>query len=207
MPVLEVPVVVPEARQDRGGLSAQEERIVDGALRCFARWGVAKTTLDDVAREAGYSRATVYRFFPGGKDGLLDAVASTEVTRALATIGARLEAADSLEDLVIGGMTTAARLIAAHKPLQYLLAYEPEVVLPRISFHEADAVLRTVSAFAAPYLSRYLAPDVDTHRAAEWLSRIVLSYVCSPSPAVDMQDEESVRRLVRAFVLPGLTIN
>ena len=199
MPVLEAPVTT--------GLSAQEERIVDGALRCFARWGVGKTTLDDIAREAGYSRATVYRFFPGGKDGLLDAVATTEVTRALATIGTRLDAADSLEDLVVGGMTTAARLIAEHKPLQYLLAHEPEVVLPRISFHEADAVLRTVSAFAAPYLERHLAPGIDAYRAAEWLSRIVLSYVCSPSPAVDMQDEVSVRHLVQGFVLPGLTSN
>jgi AcrR family transcriptional regulator len=196
--VIELPVV-------SSGLCAQEERIVDGALRCFARWGVGKTTLDDVAREAGYSRATVYRFFPGGKEGLLDTVASVEVTRAFAAIAARLEAATSLEDLVVGGMTTAARLIAEHKPLQYLMTYEPEVVLPRISFHEADAVLRTISAFAAPYLERHLASHVDPYRAAEWLSRIVLSYVCSPSPAVDLQDEESVRSLVQAFVLPGLT--
>lgn len=186
-------------------LGAHEQRIVDAALRCFGRWGVAKTSLDDVAREAGCSRATVYRSVPGGKDGLVDMVAAAEVTRAFAVIGARLDAASSLEELVVEGMTTAARLLAGHRPLQYLLHHEPEVVLPRISFHEADAVLRTVSGFVAPYLERYLGADVDLHRAAEWLTRIVLSYVCSPSPAVDMQDAESVRRLAQAFVLPGLT--
>ena len=186
-------------------LGAQEERIVDAALRCVARWGVAKTSLDDVAREAGYSRATVYRFFPGGKDGLLEAIATAEIGRAFSTIGARLEHATSLEDLIVGGMTTAAALITEHKPLQFLLANEPEIVLPRISFHEADAVLRTMSAFAAPYLARFLDSDVDPYRAAEWLARIVLSYVCSPSPAVDMQDEASVRSLVQSFVLPGLS--
>ena len=36
-----------------------ELRLVDAVLRCISRWGVAKTTLDDVAREAGCSRATV----------------------------------------------------------------------------------------------------------------------------------------------------
>ena len=194
MAVLEAPAAV--------ALSAQEERIVDAALRCFARWGVAKTTFDDVAREAGYSRATVYRFFPGGKDGLLDAVVEAEVARAFVVLGTRLAAATDLEDLLVGGMTTGARLIEGHKPLQFLLANEPEVVLPRISFHEADHVLRRVSAFAAPYIERWV--DVDPHRAAEWVARIVLSYVCSPSPTVDMTDEASVRSLVQAFVLPGL---
>lgn len=197
MPVLEAPVAPL--------LGVQEERIVDAALRCFARWGVAKTTLDDIAREAGYSRATVYRFFPGGKDGLIDGVVSAEVARAFVVIGARLDAATDLEDLLVGGMTTAGRIIAEHRPLQYLLAHEPEVVLPRISFHEADNVLRVVSAFAAPYLARWVDPGIDALRAAEWLARIVLSYTCCPSASVDMSSEASVQKLVRAFVLPGLT--
>lgn len=197
MPVLEAPLAPT--------LGAQEERIVDAALRCVARWGLAKTSLDDVAREAGYSRATVYRFFPGGKDGLLDVVACVEVGRAFATIAERLDVATDLEDLLVGGMTTAARLISEHRALQYLLANEPEVVLPRISFHQADPVLRNVSAFAAPYLARWVAPHVDAARAAEWVARIVLSYSYCPSTTVDLGDEESVRKLVRTFVLPGLS--
>ncbi|MDQ3757030.1 MAG: TetR/AcrR family transcriptional regulator, partial [Actinomycetota bacterium] len=56
-----------------------EQRVREAALRCIARWGMAKTTLDDVAREAGISRATVYRLFPGGKDGLMEAVARAEI--------------------------------------------------------------------------------------------------------------------------------
>jgi AcrR family transcriptional regulator len=52
-------------------------RIVDGALRCLARQGVAKSTVDDIARQAGLSRATVYRTFPRGKDDILAAVVET----------------------------------------------------------------------------------------------------------------------------------
>ena len=39
--------------------------VLDAAVTCIARVGSQKTTLDDVARTAGCSRATVYRFFPG----------------------------------------------------------------------------------------------------------------------------------------------
>src|SRR6266851_644407 len=69
-------------------------RMVDATLRCIARWGVAKTTLDDVAREAGCSRATVYRLFPGGKDGLLDAVARTETERFFACLADGIDLSD-----------------------------------------------------------------------------------------------------------------
>jgi AcrR family transcriptional regulator len=198
VPVLEAPAALEPS------LGAQEQRIVDAALRCFARWGVGKTTLDDVSREAGCSRATVYRSFPGGKDGLVDAVVGAEVGRFFTALAQRLEAAADLEDLIVGGMALTAAWFTEHRALQYLLAHEPETILPRISFHQADDVLRTASAFTAPYLRRWLPAHLDALRAGEWLARIVLSYLCSPSPSVDMRDEASVRRLVQAFVLPGL---
>ena len=47
----------------------------------------------------------------------------------------------------------------------------------------------------------------EAPRVAEWLARIVLSYTLSPAPECDVCDEESVRRLVRTFVLPGLVSN
>src|SRR5271169_1891586 len=75
----------------------QRVRLADAALRCIARQGIAKTTLDDVAREAGCSRATVYRVFPGGKDGLMSAVADTEVARFFSALALRMGAASDLE--------------------------------------------------------------------------------------------------------------
>src|SRR3546814_9749490 len=44
------------------------DRLIDAAETCFTRFGVAKTTLEDIATEAGVSRATVYRYFEGGRD-------------------------------------------------------------------------------------------------------------------------------------------
>jgi AcrR family transcriptional regulator len=186
--------------------AAQEQRVIDAVLRCIARWGVAKTTLDDIARDAGLSRATVYRLFPGGKDALLEAVANSEVNRFLRTIAARLDEADDLEELLVAGITEAGAHLTTHAALQYLLLHEPETVLPRIAFNAMDTVLRAVSAFATPYLSRYI-PAEEAPRAAEWIGRIVISYVSCPADGVDLANEQSVRRLVRAFVLPGLSSN
>lgn len=181
-----------------------EERVLDAALRCIARWGMAKTTLDDVAREAGISRATVYRLFPGGKDGLMDAVARGETTRFFAAVAARMAEADTLEDTLVGGMAEAGRRIVGHSALQFLMAHEPEAVLPRLAFAKLDEVLAAAARVSAPYLGRWLDDDTAL-RASEWAARLVLSYACTPGEShVDIADEASVRRLVRSFVLPGL---
>jgi len=178
-------------------------RVIDATLRCIARWGLAKTTLDDVAREAGYSRATVYRMFQGGKDGLVQTVAAVELRRFFGGLTRRMEEAQSLEDLLVNGMTEAARRVAGHDALQFLLAHEVGAVLPHIAFGKKASVLDAAASLAGPYLERWL-PSDEAGRAAEWVTRVLISYVACPAAGVDMTEEESVRRLVRTFVLPGL---
>src|SRR5262245_38300508 len=47
-----------------GSASAEvREQIVKAARNCFVRYGTAKTSMADVARDAGVSRGTVYRYF------------------------------------------------------------------------------------------------------------------------------------------------
>ena len=184
-------------------LPPQEARLIDATLACMGRWGVAKTTLDDVARRAGCSRATVYRVFPGGKDSLLAATVRSEVLRFLATEAAALEGCEGLEDLLVTGMVTAARYLAGHEVLQCLLDNEPEVVLPLVAFTRMDAVYAVVRNFFAPYLAAHVGDD-EAPRVAEWAARLTLSFALCPSQAFDVCDEQSVRRLVRGYVLPGL---
>src|SRR5919106_315623 len=39
------------------------DQIVKAAHECFAHYGYAKTTVADLAREIGFSKAYIYRFF------------------------------------------------------------------------------------------------------------------------------------------------
>ncbi len=178
-------------------------RVIDGALACIARQGVAKTTLDDVARAAGCSRATVYRVFPRGKDGVLGAVVDTEVSRFFSALAVRMGEATDLEDVLVAGMTEAATRAIAHPALANLLAHEPEKVLSQLAFARMDEVLAVTCAFTTPFLGRWL-DQPESKRVAEWAARIVVSYLLCPAEGVDLTDDTDVRRLVRLFVLPGI---
>src|SRR5260370_26342499 len=74
-----------------------EPRAVAALLTCVARQGLRKTTLEDVAREAGCGRATLYRDF-ASKQALLSAAGQAEATRILDALRHAADTADTLED-------------------------------------------------------------------------------------------------------------
>jgi AcrR family transcriptional regulator len=183
--------------------SSTRVRIVDGALRCLARQGITKTTVDDIARGAGLSRATVYRTFPKGKEGILAAVVETEVARLFSSLAVVMGEATDLEDVLVAGMVESARRLRSHGALTYLLAHEPGAVLPYLTFRERDRVLLVAGDLAAPFFGRWLEPE-QASRAAEWAVRIVMAYCSNPSPHADLTHPADTRALVRTFVLPGI---
>ncbi|MGC8463601.1 MAG: TetR/AcrR family transcriptional regulator [Acidimicrobiales bacterium] len=187
----------------RSDKPSRRTSVVDGALACIARLGTAKTTIDDVARHAGVSRATVYRVFPGGKEELLAAVADTERARLFSALGARMGAADDLCDVLVAGIVEATTRIRDHAALAYLIEHEPGTVLGHLCFDDAERLLSTAATFAAPFLGRWMDED-ESLRVAEWLARIVLSYTVTPSDTVDLTREADARWLVETFVLPGI---
>jgi AcrR family transcriptional regulator len=208
---IDTPKAVRAAVRRRDGLrhlgaddrSSQRVRIVDAALRCLARQGLAKTTVDDIAREAGISRATLYRTFPGGKESVVGAVVDTEAARFFSAVAVAMGEAHDLEDVLVAGMVEAARRLSSHEALGFLLAHEPGTVLPHLAFGRMDGLLLSVGDMAAPFFARWLEPD-QAARAAEWAIRIVFSYLLCPDDDVDLTDPDSARYVARRFVLPGI---
>ncbi|MDN5754992.1 MAG: TetR/AcrR family transcriptional regulator [Flaviflexus sp.] len=52
--------------------TSRQKVILDAAVRCFARSGIAGTTMADIQRESGISIGGIYRYFPGKQDILLE---------------------------------------------------------------------------------------------------------------------------------------
>lgn len=184
---------------------ALDARILAATCRCVARWGVAKTTLDDIAREASCSRATIYRVFPGGKDVLLLAAWSAELAAFCDALRVELDAVPSLDEALVVALTQACRAIAGHEALQYLLAHEASAVLPYIAFDGLDPLLWWASEFAQPTLARFL-PAEAARDLGEWMARVIVSYGFEPVPELDLSDPAVARRFVQTFVLPGVHV-
>lgn len=183
-----------------------QERALDAAVELVARWGVAKTTLGDVAKTAGMSRATLYRTFPGGKDELFGLLAQREVARFLAVATDAADAADDLPTALADALHAAATHLAGHGAIRFVLDHEPELAVPVLGFGAMDHLLRLVSRAVAPHLVRFFASG-DIHGpgwAAEWCARLFLSALVNPTPAWDLADRAVCARLVDRYLAPAL---
>ncbi len=179
------------------------ERLLQATYDCVARWGLAKTTIEDAAREAGVSRATVYRYFPGGRDELISAVVGWEFARFFLRLYQEVSDAESLEEVMERGLVFAHRALVEHEVLQRILVTEPEILLPRLTI-EADQTHTLVAGFLVPYLVRHgMAEGTELDTAADFLARMVLSYIASPG-RWDLNDPEQVALLVRSELLAGI---
>jgi AcrR family transcriptional regulator len=200
MPLPIATVEAPSLLQTSSG--GIEDRAVRATLDCVARHGLAKTTFDDVAREAGCARATLYRYF-GGKRQLVRITVLREAARIAASVRGAADAESTFEDAVVAMVERAAQELRDHEALQFLLAFEPELVLPHVTFDAGNRFLVGAGSAVAPALERFLPPE-RADRAGEWLARVVLTHAVSPTSPIDLTDEVAARALVRELVLPGL---
>jgi AcrR family transcriptional regulator len=183
--------------------SDPRQRIIEATYACVARFGLSKTTVEDAAREAGLSRATVYRYFPGGREELVDAVVSWQYLRFFGHLYDEVHGAASLEEVLERGLVFARRQVLQHEVLQKVLQTEPEVLLPKLTV-ESNRTIGLISGFLVPYLHEQGLPDgLGVREAADFLARMILSYISAPG-RWDLSDPEEVRDLVRTELLPGV---
>lgn len=177
------------------------ERAVAATLTCIARHGLGKTTIDDVAREAGCSRASLYRYF-GGRAELVGAAVQAEAARIADQVRAAADTADTLEDALVAIVHTAGVELGGHPALRFVADFEPELLLPHLTFSGGDRFLARASAAVAPSLERFVPGRAE--RAAEWVARVGLTLWLCPSGPVSLADPERLRAYLRAFVVPAI---
>lgn len=151
------------------------EAILDAAAGLFAERGVNAVGMGEVARAAGCSRATLYRYF-ADRHALHVAFVQREARR----IGALLPAGP--EGDVAEAILAALREVRAR----------PELIA---WFGAADAGT-TAELAQSDAVVGLLGDDPET---ARWLVRVIVSLLIVPG-----RDHEEERAMVRRFVVPVL---
>jgi len=180
-----------------GALSNAATGVLDAAKRCCERWGFDRVTVDDIAADAGISRATLYRMFPGGKDVLFEALRVRELEEFFTVLRDRVEGSTSIEDLLVRTVVVATEELRADDHLAVMLATEPGKTLGDLTVEGVPRIIRFATAFLAPLAEPYL--DRQQARSIiDVLARLTISYFLAPSETVDLGDETSAR----AFLIP-----
>mgnify|MGYP001614472901 CR=1 FL=1 len=177
-------------------------RLVDAAEVCFDRYGVMKTTVEDVAIEARVSRATVYRYFTG-REGLILAVLLRESARFQERLRERVGAQLAFADALVEGVLFTVASVQGNPHLALLFTPEVSGLTSSIA-GASEALFSTTAEFLRPLLegNAELRPGVTAEEASEWLLRVILSLLTVPGPTERNQDEQ--RRYLATFLVPAL---
>ncbi len=147
----------------------------------------------------------MYRAFPGGREELISTVVSWATLEFFIRLYDHVHDAENLEQVMERGIMFAHRSIVEHEVLQRVMQTEPEKLLPALTV-ESNRIRQGIAEFLVPFLEkRGVAAGVDLAEAADFLARMVLSYMSAPG-RWNLDDPEQVAQLVRAELLAGVVV-
>jgi AcrR family transcriptional regulator len=171
---------------------------LDAAAKCFTRHGLKRTSVQDVARELGVDRTTVYRQV-GTIPQQARLLAARELGRIVASIPGRAPQPVG-PDGVIEIMASVIDDVRSHPVMAKLLADDTDTITLS-TIGELPPLLERVAGFLAPLLAAAMEAGSLARRdpkiLAEWLVRLVVTLVLVP-PLVDL------RPFLSELLLPAL---
>jgi AcrR family transcriptional regulator len=174
------PLAAPRAKSSSGPVGDTATRILDATLSAMADHGIARLSLEDVARRARLSRQTVYRYFPS-KGELLEATVLREEEIFIANMKTAAGRQRELEPALRAAIEAALRTGQAHVLLNRLMATEPTALVALVTTDRGpvlSAARQALEDILAGWLPK--APKVRLGMAADAVARLLVSYVMNP---------------------------
>ena len=172
------------------------DRILDAAGELFAKHPAASVGMHEIARAAGCSRATLYRYFEN-REALHTAYVHREAYAMHSQMIARLAGiADPRERLVVGFMTSLD-LVRSSPALQSWFNAGDAPIGAEMA-EQSQVIKAMVAAFVVS-----LGPDepAAVDRKARWLVRVLTSLLIFPG-----RDAEDERAMIEEFLVPIVTV-
>src|ERR1700727_303503 len=175
-------------RRTEGGA----DRILDAAEELFPRHDPGSVGMNEIAKAAGCSRATLYRYFDN-REALRNAYVHRETHRLSEAIDERIRGIEDPRDRLVAGIVTTLRPVPQSPALPAWFATTAPPIGAELA-EQSDVITALATAFA-PSLG-------DDHPAnvagrGRWLVRVITSLLIFPG-----RDEADEREMPTEFVAP-----
>jgi AcrR family transcriptional regulator len=159
---------------------------LDAAARCFARYGVRRTSVQDVAQELKVNRTTVYRQV-GNVESMVRLLAARELHRMLEELPSHVDI-EAGPRTIVDVLAALIKLAREHPVVAKVLEDEPELLGEGLV--DVPALMSRVAAVIVPLLEEAMATGHlrarDPLIVAEWLVRIGITAIVAP-PSGDLK--------------------
>jgi len=180
--------------------------VLEAAEKCFKQFGIAKTTMGDVARTAGISRATLYRQF-ADRESLVLACVMRRSRMNIAPAREYIANWPDFADRVVEGICHNVQ--RGHRdPLVGLLVSPDELSTSNDLLIRSGASVQLTRELWEPIfreaqLLGEMRKDVDLDLLCEWIADLEIMYISQLATA-EGDPLARFRTKLRAFLVPTL---
>lgn len=185
------------------------ERILDAATECLIAEGLDARLHAMIAERAGISRPTVYKYV-GDQAAIVAAILDRELDTFFDAALPILRSSEDLERDLVNCVVFVMEYAGHHPLLQKALDEHPELILPGLTTRSGPLVERIVALFEEQLgraLSRAESTELSPRQVAEWLFRVVVSLITTPTTGLDQSGTrvyvESLVRLMSIAATDG----
>lgn len=167
------------------------ERILDAAAELFTRDGPASVGMNEIARTAGCSRATLYRYFEN-RDALYSSYVHREARAINRQLSTSLAGVDDPRDRLVAGITESIALVRGNPALASWFAQSGPLG------GEIAERSEVITAMVTGFLLHLGTEEPHTvERRARWVVRVLTSLLIFPG-----RDAADEREMLDEFVAP-----
>jgi len=178
--------------------------LLDAAERRFSSDGFSATTIEDIATAANVSRATVYRYYTG-RDEIILEVVLREADRFFARVQPRVNAESTLGGAVLELVLSMVLSAGRDQILSALFSVDEAREAGRVMVEGSVIFFERTADFIGPIFEKHvdqLRPGVTVDDASEWILRVVFSFLTVRGPR--RRSKDALRDYVRRYLMPAL---
>ncbi len=197
-------------RKDGSGLSRDvdeaREQILAAAEAVILRYGIPKTTMDDIGREAGVSRPTVYRYF-GDREALVGALIERRSRMLFERARTFILSHETFAEQLVEGLV----YLVDHgrkDPIVRILVSPEHMGMTRPIVGGSNLATNLTAEMWEPIFRRAMERgeirrDLDIAAVAEWLA--LVQFILVGRLDFASPQDPNHREMLRTFVLPAFS--
>jgi AcrR family transcriptional regulator len=184
-------------------LRPRPPELLRAARKVFLRYGVQKSTMGDIADEAGIPRPTLYEYVSSRND-LIDAVIALRIRAIVGKLVKAATEATTFAEAVVETSIMGIELTRTDRELTNIFATTPYKQVHQVMEGPNPVVALLVSEFLQPLIrlgtaEALLRPDVNEAPLVGWFRAVYSGFIYREDV-----DTHEIRVLMRTFFLPSL---
>jgi len=199
-------------RKDGSGLSRDvdeaREQILAAAEAVILRYGIPKTTMDDIGKEAGVSRPTVYRYF-GDREALVGALIERRSRMLFERARTFILSHETFAEQLVEGLV----YLVDHgrkDPIVRILVSPEHMGMTRPIVGGSNLATNLTAEMWEPIFRRAMERgeirrDLDIAAVAEWLA--LVQFILVGRLDFASPEDPNHREMLRMFVLPAFSLS